>query len=60
MYKTFQDAGYNVVYNNQQLKATSNNKKTLGVFSSKFLACHVLVSPQALSLKHVWMMFHAL
>jgi alkaline phosphatase len=34
-YKAFQDKGYNVVYDNTGLQAVGNDKKTLGIFSSK-------------------------
>ncbi|KAF8656248.1 hypothetical protein AX16_002684 [Volvariella volvacea WC 439] len=37
-YKAFQDKGYSVVYDNTQLKAARNDKKTLGIFCKSNLA----------------------
>lgn len=34
-YKAFQDKGYKVVYDKDQLAAASKHDKTLGIFSSK-------------------------
>ncbi len=35
MYKAFKDKGYNVVQSKKQLASTSNDNKTLGIFSGK-------------------------
>ncbi|TFK27531.1 alkaline phosphatase [Coprinopsis marcescibilis] len=37
-YKAFESEGYQVIYNNTQLKTVDNNKKTLGIFSTSNLA----------------------
>jgi alkaline phosphatase len=35
-FKAFQAAGYDIVYNKTELLAAGDDKKTLGIFSSKF------------------------
>jgi alkaline phosphatase len=42
-YKAFQAAGYNVIYNKTQLLEAGNDRKTLGIFSSK---CCVSMCPK--------------
>ena len=52
IYAEFADAGYNVVYNNKQLQAASNDEKTLGIFSvsnmAKWLDRNVCVAHDSL------------